>query len=96
MARKKIEKISNYCRNCRARALVNPEDKNSPQRGLNKPGFCSYGYTQNPRTETKTFNVAINNGIFSVCFFNPWRKKSLIRMGLADSYDSTLVPLRGI
>lgn len=82
--KKKIERTSDYCKKCKVRAKVNPVDKNSPEIGVNVPGFCSIGYTQNPRTESKTFNTAKNNGVFSICPRNPWRLKALIRMGMAD------------
>ena len=77
------EKQSDYCKKCKFRARVNPEDKSSPFIGVNEKGFCELEYTQNPITETKTFNVAKNHGIWSICDRNPWRRKALIRMGLA-------------
>jgi len=83
----KIEKQSNYCRDCKLRARVS-EEKDAAYVGLNEVGFCSTGYTQNPRTETATFNVAINHGIWAICSRNPWRRKALIRMGLADLDNS--------
>jgi hypothetical protein len=79
----KIEKQSNYCRDCKLRAKVS-EEKDSDSIDLNEVGFCSIGYTLNPRTEAATFNVAINHGVWSICARNPWRRKALIRMGLAD------------
>ena len=71
-----IEKVSDYCKNCKFRV-----EKSE----FNDKGFCEIGYTQNPRTLNKTLNVAKNDGIWSICNFNPWRLKALIRLGFSDN-----------
>lgn len=71
----KVEKVVDYCKDCKFK---------NENFGINEPEFCLLGYTQNPKTLTATFNVAKNNGVFSICPTNPWRTKALIRLGLCD------------
>lgn len=80
---KEIERESDYCKNCKQRATIG-EGRKKEKIDLNVPGFCGLGYTQNPKTETTTFNIAKNQGIYSVCSFNPWRSKALARLGHID------------
>ena len=70
------EKTSDYCKDCKHRK------ENS---STNDKDFCEIGFTQNPRTLNATFNVAKNDGIWSVCPSNPWRLKAMMRLGYSDN-----------
>lgn len=84
---KEIEKESDYCKNCRLRVTRGKGDK-KVKIGINARGFCELGYTQNPKTETATFNIAKNDGVYSVCSFNPWKLKAMARLGHIDHLEN--------
>ena len=69
----KIESKSDYCVKCSRRIDMErtPEDERIII--TNKGTQCSLGYTQNPRTESKTRETLRNGGVNSICGKNPWK-----------------------